>query len=146
MMDASGGNAKAPVLSLKDVTRSYRSGERELNVLRGIDLELRPGEMTGLIGPSGSGKSTLLHVAGLLEKPDSGHVFTNGKDDKRVLADNMAAMLAPIRERAGELASHPGRVDEVLAAGAAKARAVARATLAEVRDAMGFLPPKERAT
>jgi tryptophanyl-tRNA synthetase len=67
-------------------------------------------------------------------------------DCKRVLADNMAAMLAPIRERARELASHPGRVDEVLAAGAAKARRVARATLAEVRDAMGFLPPKEHAT
>jgi tryptophanyl-tRNA synthetase len=67
-------------------------------------------------------------------------------DCKRVLADNMAAMLAPIRERARELASHPGRVDEVLAAGAAKARGVARATLAEVRDAMGFLPPKERTT
>ncbi|RYG25132.1 MAG: ABC transporter ATP-binding protein [Burkholderiales bacterium] len=72
--------AGTPVLQLKNVERHYRSGERALNVLRGVDLELRAGEMTGLIGPSGSGKSTLLHVAGLLEQPDSGQVFFNGKD------------------------------------------------------------------
>jgi len=72
--------AGTPVLELKNVERHYRSGERALHVLRGVDLELRAGEMTGLIGPSGSGKSTLLHVAGLLEQPDSGQVFFNGKD------------------------------------------------------------------
>lgn len=72
--------ASAPVLSLRDVKRHYKSGDRILEVLQGIDLELRPGEMTGLIGPSGSGKSTLLHVAGLLEKPDSGSVFIAGKN------------------------------------------------------------------
>ena len=70
----------SPVLSLKGVTRHYKSGDRDLNVLRGVDLNLHPGEMTGLIGPSGSGKSTLLHVAGLLEQPDSGEVYFNGKD------------------------------------------------------------------
>ncbi|MDP3736889.1 MAG: ABC transporter ATP-binding protein [Hyphomonadaceae bacterium] len=79
MTDAS-FQSSAPVLSLGNVTRSYQSGDRTLEVLRGIDLELRPGEMTGLVGPSGSGKSTLLHVAGLLEKPDSGSVFFGGKD------------------------------------------------------------------
>ena len=82
MMDAS--VAKPAVLSLNDVRRSYQSGERTLDVLRGVDLELRAGEMAGLIGPSGSGKSTLLHVAGLLEKPDAGHVFFNGKDALRM--------------------------------------------------------------
>ncbi len=80
MMDASGAQSLSPVLSLGNVTRSYRSGDRTLNVLRGVDIDLRPGEMTGLVGPSGSGKSTLLHVAGLLEKPDSGSVFIGGKD------------------------------------------------------------------
>lgn len=69
-----------PVLSLRGVERAYRSGDRTLHVLRGIDLDLRAGEMTGLIGPSGSGKSTLLHVAGLLEKPDSGSVYFGGRD------------------------------------------------------------------
>lgn len=82
MMETSATPAPAgtPVLQLQNVERHYRSGERTLSVLRGVDLELRAGEMTGLIGPSGSGKSTLLHVAGLLEQPDSGQVFFNGKD------------------------------------------------------------------
>jgi lipoprotein-releasing system ATP-binding protein len=70
----------APVLSLRGVERHYKSGDRTLHVLRGIDLDLHAGKMVGLIGPSGSGKSTLLHVAGLLEKPDAGTVTFNGKD------------------------------------------------------------------
>lgn len=80
MMETANVSTKTPVLSLKGVERRYRSGERELHVLRGIDLDLHAGEITGLIGPSGSGKSTLLHVAGLLEQPDSGIVLFNGKD------------------------------------------------------------------
>jgi lipoprotein-releasing system ATP-binding protein len=73
-----------PVLSLQKVERFYKSGDRTLHVLRGIDLDLRAGEMTGLIGPSGSGKSTLLHVAGLLEKPDAGSVYFNGRDAQKM--------------------------------------------------------------
>ena len=79
-METAGAPSGSPVLSLQKVGRHYKSGDRTLNVLRGIDLDLHAGEMTGLIGPSGSGKSTLLHVAGLLEQPDSGSVFINGKD------------------------------------------------------------------
>jgi len=70
----------APVLSLSGVTRSYKSGDRTLNVLRGVDLDLLPGQVTGLVGPSGSGKSTLLHIAGMLEKPDTGKVMISGRD------------------------------------------------------------------
>src|SRR5262245_26220664 len=73
-----------PVLSLRGVERNYMSGDRTLHVLRGVDLDLHAGQMTGLIGPSGSGKSTLLHVAGLLEKPDAGHVFINGSDAQKM--------------------------------------------------------------
>jgi lipoprotein-releasing system ATP-binding protein len=69
-----------PVLSLRNVTRTYQSGEEDLHVLRGADLDLQPGEIVGLIGPSGSGKSTLLHIAGLLEPPDSGEVRVAGVD------------------------------------------------------------------
>jgi lipoprotein-releasing system ATP-binding protein len=69
---------EAPVLELKGVERRFQSGERVLNVLRGVDLALRPGEMTGLVGPSGSGKSTLLHIAGMLERPDAGEVLLEG--------------------------------------------------------------------
>ena len=61
-------------------------------------------------------------------------------DCKRVLADAMAAQLAPIRERARELEATPGRVDEILVSGAERARMIARETLREARDLMGFLP------
>ena len=61
-------------------------------------------------------------------------------DCKRVLADNMIATLAPIRERALQLQEAPDRVDEILAEGAATARRRASETMREVRDRMGFLP------
>jgi lipoprotein-releasing system ATP-binding protein len=80
MMTQAGVEIGRPVLSLRGVERRYKSGDRTLHVLRGVDLDLFPGEMAGLIGPSGSGKSTLLHVAGLLEKPDEGTVTFNGQD------------------------------------------------------------------
>ena len=77
--------AEAPVLALSGVRRTYTQGiERPLEVLRGVDLELRPGEIVGLIGPSGSGKSSLLHAAGLLEHPTSGHVLLAGEDTTRL--------------------------------------------------------------
>ena len=61
--------APPPVaLELRNVTRTYRSGETDLHVLRGINLTLQPGEITALVAPSGTGKSTLLHLAGLLER------------------------------------------------------------------------------
>ncbi len=80
MMSEATPFSAAPVLSLRGVERHYKSGDRTLHVLRGVDLDLHAGKMVGLIGPSGSGKSTLLHVAGLLEKPDAGTVTFNGKD------------------------------------------------------------------
>ena len=69
-----------PVLSLRGVKRSYPSGERILEVLKGADLDVYPGEMIGLIGPSGSGKSSLLHAAGLLEKPNAGEIVIEGRE------------------------------------------------------------------
>jgi lipoprotein-releasing system ATP-binding protein len=65
-------------LSVRDFTRTYKSGEGALHVLNGVDLDIEPGEIVGLIGPSGSGKSSLLHGAGLLERPNSGEVFIDG--------------------------------------------------------------------
>src|SRR3712207_3370531 len=69
-----------PVLSLRDLRRSYPSGDRILEVLKGVDLDIRAGEIVGLIGPSGSGKSSLLHAAGLLERPDEGRILVSGAD------------------------------------------------------------------
>jgi tryptophanyl-tRNA synthetase len=61
-------------------------------------------------------------------------------DCKRVLADNMSATLAPIRERAAALQAEPDRVTELLTAGAARARSLAQETMHGVRERMGFLP------
>ena len=78
-----------PVLELRDVNRTYVTEAGPLEVLRGVNLTLMPGEIVGLVGPSGSGKSSLLHAAGLLEIPDGGEVYIGGiattqlKDRKR---------------------------------------------------------------
>ncbi|WP_334163855.1 ABC transporter ATP-binding protein [Phenylobacterium sp.] len=69
-----------PVLSIRGLERTYVTAAGPLNVLRGVDLDLRPGEIVGLIGPSGSGKSSLLHAAGLLEHPDGGRISVLGQD------------------------------------------------------------------
>jgi len=69
-----------PVLELRGVGRTYATGEGKLEVLKGVDLAVRPGEVVGLIGPSGSGKSSLLHAAGLLERPTTGQVLIEGRD------------------------------------------------------------------
>ena len=68
-----------PALFLSKVERRYPQGESSLEVLRGADLAIWPGEMVALVAPSGTGKSTLLHIAGLLEKPDGGEVFVGGR-------------------------------------------------------------------
>lgn len=68
------------VLKLSNVTKNYRQGKQNLEVLKGIDLDIRSGEVTALVGQSGSGKSTLLQIAGLLDKPSSGTICISGKD------------------------------------------------------------------
>jgi lipoprotein-releasing system ATP-binding protein len=67
-----------PVLSLRNVSRTYETEAGGLTVLQGVDLDIMPGEIVGLIGPSGSGKSSLLHAAGLLERPTTGTVAIEG--------------------------------------------------------------------
>jgi lipoprotein-releasing system ATP-binding protein len=66
-------------LKLEGITRTFVQGAARLQVLRGVDFEIHPGEIVALIGPSGTGKSTLLHIAGLLEKPTSGRVLLGGE-------------------------------------------------------------------
>ncbi|GBQ29354.1 lipoprotein releasing system ATP-binding protein LolD [Gluconacetobacter sacchari DSM 12717] len=79
MSDAAGSP-----LVLRDVRRTFRSGDERLDVLRGVDLTLRAGEIVALVAPSGTGKSTLLHLAGLLESPDAGQVVVGGRDAGRL--------------------------------------------------------------
>lgn len=77
-------NRSRPVLSVRNLHRSYPSGGGILTVMAGADIDIYPGEMVGLVGPSGSGKSTLLHAAGLLEKPNQGEVFINGRESLKL--------------------------------------------------------------
>lgn len=67
-------------LALSGVVRTFHEGDRELQVLRGVDFAMNPGEMVALVAPSGTGKSTLLQIAGLLERPDDGEVLIGGLD------------------------------------------------------------------
>jgi len=62
-------------MQLHKVERRYAQGEATLDILRGADLGLWPGQSVALIAPSGAGKSTLLHLAGLLEHPDAGEIY-----------------------------------------------------------------------
>ena len=70
-----------PALDLQGITKSYNPGApNEVRVLRGIDLQVAPGEVVALVASSGAGKSTLLHIAGLLDTPDAGKVGIGGED------------------------------------------------------------------
>jgi lipoprotein-releasing system ATP-binding protein len=71
--------AEQPALHLDGVTRRFRQGGAILEILRGANLSVWPGESVALIAPSGAGKSTLLQIAGLLEYPDGGEVFIGGR-------------------------------------------------------------------
>jgi lipoprotein-releasing system ATP-binding protein len=68
------------VLAVRDLRRTYVTGEGSLEVLKGANLTVAAGEVVGLVGPSGSGKSSLLHAAGLLERPTGGEVIVDGQD------------------------------------------------------------------
>jgi putative ABC transport system ATP-binding protein len=68
-----------PALMLKDVTKAY-PGEPQVWSLRGVSLQVMPGELVAITGPSGSGKSTMLHLAAGLDRPTSGTVWIDGQD------------------------------------------------------------------
>lgn len=66
------------MILLKAIVKSYTIGKEQVEVLKGIDLRIRKGEFTAIMGPSGSGKSTLMNIIGCLDRPTSGEYFLNG--------------------------------------------------------------------
>jgi putative ABC transport system ATP-binding protein len=85
-------NIISKVIELKDIQKTYRIGESEYAVLKGIDLQIDEGEFIALMGPSGSGKSTLLNIVGCLDRPTSGHFMLLGQDISLTSDDELARL------------------------------------------------------
>ncbi len=81
-----------PLLTIKNLVRTYQQGDNHLHVLKGVDLQLYPGELVALVGPSGSGKSTLLHTTGLLEHADEGDIIIDDQQCARLNDDKRTAI------------------------------------------------------
>ena len=81
-----------PVISVRNLVKTYVVGEIEVKALRGVNLDVEHGEFLAVTGQSGSGKSTFMHIAGCLDKPTSGQYFLDGEDVSRMSKDQLAAV------------------------------------------------------
>src|SRR5579875_1570732 len=127
-------NEAAPALELRGVQRIYTSEAGKLPVLRGADLALRAGEIVALVAPSGAGKSTLLHLAGLLERPDGGSVFVDGRDagaladaDRTAIRRDRIGFVYQFHHLLGEFSALENVVLPQMIAGTARRQAADRA-------------------
>ncbi len=77
----------SPVVSLRDLRRSFEQGGQRIDVLRGVNLDIMPGEIVALLGPSGSGKSTMLQAIGLLEGGFQGAISIAGEQAEHLAGD-----------------------------------------------------------
>ncbi len=80
------------VLEFRNVWKTYSMGDELINALSGMNLTLKKGSFTAVMGPSGSGKSTFLHVGGILDMPSSGIVMINGKETKKLSVKEQARL------------------------------------------------------
>ena len=79
-----------PVLELKNIVKTYTSGNTTFNALDGVSVCINQGEFVSITGPSGSGKSTLMHIVGLLDNPTSGQVLLEGQDISHFNEEDLA--------------------------------------------------------
>ncbi|MBX3013638.1 MAG: ABC transporter ATP-binding protein [Caldilineaceae bacterium] len=90
-MDKS-ANSTSPVIAVQGVTKLYMMGDIEVRALRGVDIEIWPGEMVAIMGPSGSGKSTLMNILGCLDVPSTGTYHLDGTDVSQLRDHELAAI------------------------------------------------------
>ena len=83
---------KKPVVKLRGLKRSFKQGDTVIEVLRGADLDIRPGEIVALLGPSGTGKSTMLQAFGLLEGGFEGSIQIAGKEAATMQTDERTSL------------------------------------------------------
>lgn len=83
---------KAPLLEVKNLTREFPAGESTVQILKGINLEIYPGELVAIVGQSGSGKSTLMNILGCLDQPTTGSYKVKGRETRELEADELAQL------------------------------------------------------
>ncbi len=81
-----------PLLKVTDLTREFPAGESTIQILKGINLEIYPGELVAIVGQSGSGKSTLMNILGCLDQPTSGSYQVKGRETRQLEADELAQL------------------------------------------------------
>ncbi len=78
------------MIEIKDITKTYKSGDIEFQALKGVSFTIKDGEFVAIMGPSGSGKSTLMHILGALDNPTSGTYLLDDKDVSTLSDDELA--------------------------------------------------------
>ncbi|MGE8542342.1 MacB family efflux pump subunit [Acinetobacter sp. ANC 3813] len=81
-----------PLLEVKDLTREFPAGESTVQILKGVNLSIYPGELVAIVGQSGSGKSTLMNILGCLDQPSSGSYKVKGRETRELEADELAQL------------------------------------------------------
>src|SRR5919106_6836859 len=126
----------------RHLTKTYQDGVRRVEVLKGVDLTVEPGEMVAIVGPSGSGKSTLLHLLGALDRPDRGSVEVAGvrleQCDEAQLTEVRRRHVGFVFQSFHLLPELSGAENVLLAARLGQAGAAGEARARELIDSLGL--------